>query len=42
MKTKDVVVFILNNNLVVKKDEKIEKLELDSKIMKYGRINDIK
>ena len=42
MKTKDVIVFILNNNLVVKKDEQIEKLELDSKIMKYGRINDIK
>ena len=42
MKAKDVIVFILNNNLVVKKDEQIEKLELDSKIMKYGRINDIK
>lgn len=42
MKAKDIIIFILNNNLIVKKDEQIERHKLDVKIIKYGRINDIK
>lgn len=42
MKTKEVVMFILNNALFIKKEEQVEKLNVDKGILKYNRINNVK